>query len=398
MPVLDTMRVLDFTQWEAGPTATQYLAWMGADVVKLEAPSGDPGRRAFSTDGTDSQYFCNHNGNKRSVVLDLKSEEGRDLFLRMLARFDVLVENQGPGVMERFGLDEATLEEARPGLVYARVKGFGLSGPYSTFKAFDTLAIAASGVTSMTGTADTGPLSPGGTFGDTGTGIHTAFAITAAYAHQQRTGEGQVIEMSMHEVMTMFTRTLASTSWGPDAAPQPFRRSDGPAPGGRWRCKGDGPNDCVMVVIANPAMWQDFCAAVGRPELADDERFARGGARAANDAALREILEPWFADRTKQEVMEVLGEGGVPVSAVFDTTDVFNDPHLHARDFFTSYDHPTKGELLVMGPPFRMSGSTAPLTRAPLLGEHSRAVLSDELGLDGATIDDLVTRGVVKDG
>jgi formyl-CoA transferase len=398
MPVLDTMRVLDFTQWEAGPTATQYLAWLGAHVVKLESPAGDPGRRAFSADGNDSQYFLNHNGNKQSLAVDLKSEEGRELFLRLLPRFDVLVENQGPGVMERFGLDADTLEAARPGLVYARIKGFGLSGPYANYKAFDTLAIAASGVTSMTGTEETGPLSPGGTFGDTGTGIHTAFAIVAAYAHQQRTGEGQVIEMSMHEVMTMFTRTLASTSWGPDAAPQRQRPMDGPAPGGRWRCKGDGPNDYVLVVIANAAMWRDFCAAVDRPELADDERFARGGARAANDAALRELLEPWFGERTKQEVMATLGEAGVPVSAVFDTTEVFHDPHLHARDFFTSYEHPTRGDVLVMGPPFGMSGSTAPLTRAPLLGEHSREVLAAELGLDEAAIDDLVTRGVVKDG
>ena len=250
----------------------------------------------------------------------------------------------------------------------------------------------------MTGTTETGPISPGGTFADTGTGIHTAFAITAAYAHQQRTGEGQVVELSMHEVMTMFTRTLASTSWGPDAAPRPFRPTDGAPPGGRWRCKGDSPNDCVLVVVANTAMWRDFCAAVDRSDLADDERFARGASRSANEAELRDLLAPWFAARTKHEVMATLGEAGVPVSAVFDTTEVFHDPHLHARDFFTSYDHPTKGDVLVMGPPFRMSGSTAPLTRAPLLGEHSRVVLAGELGLDEATIDDLVTRGVVKDG
>jgi formyl-CoA transferase len=397
MPVLDSMRVLDFTQWEAGPTSTQYLAWMGAEVVKLESPAGDPGRITFSRDHLDSQYFLNHNGNKRSLVLDLKQAEAVDLFLRLLPHFDVLVENQGPGVMERLGLDVDTLTAAHPALIYARLKGFGLSGPYAEYKSFDPLAMAASGATSMTGTADTGPISPGGTFADTGTGIHTAFAIAAAYAHRVRTGEGQVIEMSMHEVMTMFTRTLASWNWGPDAKPMPFR-GDGAAPGGRWRCKGDGPHDYVLVLITNQGMWADLCNAVGQPELFADERFATPRDRSKHSDELREVLGPWFLQHDKHEAMRILGEGGVPVSAVMDTTEVFNDPHLRSRDFFTTYPHPTRGSVTVMGPPFRMSGSTAPLTRAPLLGEHSRAVLAEILDLDADTLDQLANKGVIRDG
>ncbi|MDH3679013.1 MAG: CoA transferase [Acidimicrobiia bacterium] len=402
MPALETMRVLDFTQWEAGPTCGQYLGWLGADVVKLEAPRGDPGRAVFSDDGTDSQYFCNHNGNKRGLCLDLKSTDGAELLRRLLPRFDVLIENQGPGVIERLGFGPDVLHEINPSLIIARIKGFGLSGPYADYKSFDPLAMAASGVTSMTGTAESGPLSPGGTFADTGTGIHAAFAIAAAYVQQQRTGEGQVIELSMHEVMTMFIRTLASWSWGPEADPVGPRR-DGAAPSGRWRCKpangGEASHaDYVFVTIASQALWATFCQAIERPELLDDERFARPRDRMANSRELRGLLAPWFAERTKREIMTSLGEAGVPVSAAFDTAEVFTDPHLIARDFFATLDHPTKGDLLVMKPPFRLSASDVPVTRAPLVGEHTREILAAELDLTESTIDELVEKGAAVDG
>lgn len=398
MPALETMRVLDFTQWEAGPTCGQYLAWLGADVIKLEAPRGDPGRRAGAGgDGTDSQYFCNHNGNKRALALDLKSEQGAELLRRLLPRFDVVVENQGPGVLERLGLGPEAMHEINPRLVIARIKGFGLSGPYADYKSFDPLAMAASGVTSMTGTTESGPLSPGGTFADTGTGIHAAFAITAAFVQQQRTGRGQVVELSMHEVMTMFSRTLASWSWGPDAEPTPPRR-DGAPPSGRWRCQGDGHADHVFITTPSQELWTTFCHAIDMPELLTDERFATGPARLANRAELRAVLNPWFAARPKRQVMTDLGEAGVPVSATFDTQEVFNDPHLIARDFFTTLDHPEKGDLLVMGSPIRMSESDVPLTPAPLIGQHTREILATELGLDDNEIDELINQGAASDG
>lgn len=408
MPALERMRVLDFTQYEAGPTCAQYLAWQGADVIKLESPGGgDPGRRALATDDTDSQYFCNHNGNKRSIVLDLKTEAGCDVLHRLLPSFDVVVENQGPGVIERLGLGPERLHATNPRLVIARIKGFGLSGPYAGYKSFDPLAMAAAGVTSMTGTAESGPLSPGGTFADTATGIHAAYAITAAYVEQQRTGQGQVIELSMHEVMTMFIRTLATRSWGPGGDPVP-PRSDGAAPSGRWRCKpvgaehGHSDSDpgragYVLTTIATPAMYRTLCEAVGMPELVDDERFATPKARHRNSDELRELLAPWFAARTKHEVMALLGEAGVPVSAVLDTSEVFDDPHLKARDFFATLDHPTKGELLVMKPPFRMSGGDVAPTPAPLVGQHTREVLA-ELGIADDEIDQLINRGAAFDG
>jgi formyl-CoA transferase len=392
MPALETMRVLDFTQWEAGPTCGQYLAWLGADVVKLESPAGDPGRHILSEDGTDSQYFCNHNGNKRAICLNLKTAQGTELLRRLVTRFDVLVENQGPGVLERLGFGPEALHELNPRLIIARIKGFGLSGPYANYKSFDPLAMAAAGITSMTGTAESGPISPGGTFADTGTGVHAAFAIAAAYVQQQRTGEGQVIELSMHEVMTMFSRTLASWNWGPEARPTPAR-SEGVPPSGRWRCAGDGPADYVLITAPNDDMWVAFCHAVGRPELVSDDRFAKPGRRVANAQALRDEVQSWFAARSKQEAMAELGSAGVPVSATFDTSEVFNDPHLQARNFFVTVDHPEKGEMLMMTSPIRLSASNVPLTRAPLFGEHTREVLAQELGLSDAELDQLVTSG-----
>jgi formyl-CoA transferase len=398
MPALEAMRVLDFTQWEAGPTCCQYLAWMGADVVKVEPLRGEPGRRVFATREGDSQYFMNHNGNKRSLALDLKSEAGRDLIVRLLPRFDVLVENQGPGVMERLGLGPEDLTAVHPSLVYVRIKGFGLSGPYSGYKSFDPLAQAASGVVSMTGPTDGPPTQPGGTFADTGTGIHAAFATLSAYVQQQREGVGQVVELSMHEVMTMFVRSSASRHWGPDAGPAPRRAFDGFPPSGLYRCAGEGPNDFVNIVIANKPMLEAFYAVVGRLDLLDDARFVSMADREARVDELKAELAPWFEQRSNEDAMRELAEAGVPASATFDTTQVFRDPHLLARDFFVTHDHPEHGPVLVMKPPFRLGASDVPMQRAPLIGEHSRQVLADELGLTDADLDAMVASGVLGDG
>jgi formyl-CoA transferase len=395
MAALDGMRVLDLTQWEAGPTCTQYLAWMGADVVKVEPLRGEPGRRAFASGDGDSQYFMNHNGNKRAIAVDLKTDSGRRIMQQLVPRFDVLVENQGPGVVERLGLGPDDLLELNERLVYVRIKGYGLSGPYRDYKSFDPLAQAAAGVFSMTGTPDSPPLPPGGTFADTGTGIHSAFAVCAAFVQQQRTGRGQVIEVSMHEVMTMFIRTNASMNWGPGAAPTPRRPADGWPPSGLYRCKGDGPNDWVSVVIANRGMADAFFDAVGRSELLEDARFSSTQARTEHVSELRAELEPWFAARTNTEVMDTLGRAGVPCAATLDTSQVFADPHLVARDFFVHLAHPVHGEVMVMRPPFVLEGATVPMTRAPLVGEHTREVLGAELGLDSDELDALTAEAVI---
>lgn len=394
MPALETMRVLDMTQWEAGPSCSQMLAWLGADVLKIEPTAGEVSRRAFM-DGEVSQYFLNHNGNKRSLAVDLKSDRGRELVLGLVPSFDVFVENQGPGVVERLGLGPDTLREINPRLIYARIKGFGLEGPYASFKSFDPLAQASAGLYSVTGEVDGVPMRPGGTFADTGTGMQAALGITAAYVQQQRTGEGQMIELSMQEVMTMFMRTAASQYWGEDRDAAPRRSVITAAPSGQYRCNGDGPNDYAVVQLASHDMWEALCRAIGKPELITDPRFARGADRRANSDALRAEIGAWMLEHEKFEVMRILGEAGVPCSAVYDSTDVFRDPHLKSRDFFVSIDHPVKGKYTQMRSPIRMTASKVDPGSAPLVGEHSREVLSKELGLEDAEIDNLLQEGVI---
>jgi len=396
MPALETMRVLEFTQWEAGPSCAMMLAWLGADVVKVEPPGGEVARKLLGNGPGDSQYFMNYNANKRGLAIDLKNPKGIALLLEMLPNFDVFIENQGPGTVERLGLGPEVLCKLHPKLIYARIKGFGLDGPYADYKSFDPLAQAAAGVFSMTGAPDGPPMPPGGTFADTGTGIHAALGITAAYVQQQRTGKGQVIELSMHEVMTMFIRTQTAQHWGEASPAAPRRTHDSIPPSGLYRCKGDGPNDYVVLLVILARMWQDLCRAIGRPELAEDPKFAQPLQRMQNAAELKSIIGAWTATRDKHEVMRHLGAAGVPCSATFDTQEVFNDPHLKARNFFEKITHPEHGESMMMRSPIRLSASHVQITAAPLAGQHSRDVLQTELGLSKAQLDALCSEGVIQ--
>ena len=365
MAALDGMRVLDFTQYEAGPSCCQYLAWLGADVVKVEPPSGEPGRRTGAGNGV-AQYFQNYNGNKRSVAVDVSTDAGRSLLRRLVTGFDVFVENQGPRVMEKLGLDPASLQAEHPGLIYARIKGYGLSGPYAEYRSFDMLAQAAAGLFSLTGDADGPPVRPGGTFGDTATGAHTAMAILAAYVQQQRTGEGQVIEMSMHEVMTMFIRTTGIAGWDLDGQPAPrIGTKLGGAPTDMFECQPFGPNDYVFIMVGTPKMWEALCKVIDRLDLLTDERFANGAGRHQHEPLLHGIIAEWCRTKTKIEAMTLLSDAGIAASAVMDTHDVFHDPHLQARGFVQQVDHPVHGQVLLLEKPFRLEKSDVPLRAAP---------------------------------
>ena len=395
MPALDGMRVLDFTQYEAGPSCCQYLAWLGADVVKVEPPGGEPGRRTGRGDGV-AQYFENYNGNKRSVVIDVRTETGRGLVRDMAGHYDVFVENQGPRVMEKLGLDPDTLQAAHPGLIYARIKGYGLSGPYAEYRSFDMLAQAAGGLFSLTGEADGPPTRPGGTFGDTATGAHTAMAILAAYVQRQRTGVGQVVEMSMHEVMTMFIRTTGIAGWSTEGPPAPrIGNALGGAPSDMYACAPFGPNDHVFVMVGTPKMWETLCRVIERPDLLDDERLRTAAGRQEHTAELHGIIADWCAARTKTEAMTTLADAGIAASAVMDTTDVFTDPHLTARDFVQRVAHPVHGEVLLLDKPFRLEHSDVPLRAAPVLGADTDAVLGPELDLGPADLAALREQGVI---
>jgi formyl-CoA transferase len=395
MPALEGMRVLDFTQYEAGPSCCQYLAWLGADVVKVEPPRGEPGRKLIAPNGK-AQYYENYNANKRSVAVDVSTEAGRDLVRRLVAGFDVLVENQGPGVMEKLTLDPVSLQAVNPALIYARIKGYGLSGPYAEYRSFDMLAQAAAGLFSVTGDADGPPVRPGGTFGDTGTGAHTAMAILAAYVQRQRTGEGQVIEMSMHEVMTMFLRTTGVRGWDLDGPPSPrVGTRMGGSPTDMYACEPFGPNDYVYVMIGTVRMWEAMCKVIDRLDLLEDERFATGTGREEHRDHLSGELAAWCRTKTKYEAMQLLADAGVAAAAVMDTHDVFHDPHLAARGFVQELPHPAYGSVLLLDKPFRLGKSDVPLQPAPVLGAHTDGVLGSELGLAADDLAALRRDGII---
>ncbi len=391
---LDGLRILDMTQWEAGTSCTQALAWLGADVVKVEPHRGDPGRQISI--GTDhSGYFLNWNSNKRSVVIDLEKPDGRALLLRLVPLFDVFVENYGPGVVEKLDIDYPVMRALHPGLIYARVKGFGTSGPYAGYKCMDMVAQAAGGSLSTTGMPDGPPVCPGLTAGDAGTGVQLALAILAAYIQKQRTGEGQLVELSMQEAVTYFVRTAIAygSDWGRRAAPR-----DGSGVGATMKlypCRPGGPNDYIYIMLVNTRMWQSLCKAIGRPDLLEDPRFARGRDRHENADALYDEIAKWSRERSKYEAMKVIGEGGVPCSAVLDTADLFRDPHLLARGFVKTIQHPVRGELLLLGWPARLAKSEVPIEPAPLVGENTAGVLREDLGLGDAELGALREAGAI---
>ena len=399
MAALDGMRVLDVTQYEAGTSCTQALAWLGADVVKVERPLlGDPGRHVQPGDG-NSPYFLNFNSNKRSIVLDLQDPRGRDILLRLAPNYDVFVENYGPGVVEMLDIGPDVVRRANPRIIYGRLKGFGLSGPYAQFKAFDPIAQAAAGAIALTGPDDGPPVYPASMTGDSGTGLQLALAITAAYVECQRTGAGQEIEISMQEAMTFFMRSrVSSTIWNTRPAlgrGNPNRSGAGPATVRLYPCQPQGLNDYVFIMCTTQRMWDSLCIAIERPDLALDPRFATDTARREHSEALAEEIGAWMLERTKEEAMQTLGEAGVPCSATMTTEDLFSDPHLRARGFIQQLDHPEHGAIELLGFAPRLSNGNVPFVRAPLMGEHTDDVLRAELALEPAEITDLRDAGVV---
>jgi formyl-CoA transferase len=374
------MRILDLTQYEAGTSCTQALAWMGADVVKVEAPGiGDPGRWTAGA----GDYFWNWNANKRSVAINLRHPEGRRILLDLLPGFDVFVENYGPGVIERLDLEYETLKQVHPSLIYAQIKGYGLDGPYSKYLAYDMCAQAAAGTFSVTGPEDGPPTLPGVTIGDSGTGMQVGMAILAAYVQKLRTGEGQHIEISMQEAITYYMRTRLAHggNWGKDVVPR--RGSQvGAAPSGLYACKPFGPNDYAFILTVTAPHMDKFFMASDRPDLVTDARFATEEARVANSPALHDEIEKWTRARTKHEVMKELGDAGVPCAATMDTVDLYEDPHLNQRGFIKTLPHPELGEVRMLGFAPRMSESRVDMQPPPDLGEHTDAVLAAELGLD----------------
>ncbi|MXX47067.1 MAG: formyl-CoA transferase [Chloroflexi bacterium] len=390
---LSDVRILDLTQYEAGTSSTQALGWLGAQIVKVEPPErGEPGRRLGAGNSVDSTYFITLNNNKRSLTLDLKSDEGREIFLKLVPNFDIVVENFTLGTMERLGIGYDTLKELHPQLIYCTVKGFGTTGPWAPTKSFDMVAQAAGGAMAVTGMADGMPLKPGPTIGDTGTGVQAAIGMLAALWQRQRDGVGQKVELSMMEAVTNYTRVpMTRREVSGDPAP-PY--GDGlTAPTGLFPCKPGGRSDWVWVVVAGGRMRKALMETIGRPDLIKPDA-TRTISRDEGDE-IRQAIEAWTSQRTKFEVMDKMREVGVPSGPVLDSGEIFANEHLRERGMLVDIEHPTRGPMTLLGCPIRLSESPAVHRRAPLLGEHTAEVLAEELGLAATEVEALAQSGIV---
>jgi len=395
---LSGIRILDLTQFEAGTTCTQFLGWLGADVIKIEPPGGEQSRRNRpEVPGLDAMFFLVFNSNKRSVTIDLKNPEGRALFLKMVERADVVVENFAPGLMEKLGLDYERLRATNPRIIMARIKGFGLSGPYSEYKSFDMIAQATGGVMSVTGFPDREPIRCGAAIGDTGTGVHTAAAIMAAYIQRQRTGQGQLVEVAMQETVANLLRGRFVDHYR-EGKPSERRGNGllGGVPGGAYPCAPGGSNDYAYIYAQpiNPGMWRDFAIAIGREDLLADPRCKDAKTRWEHREALNEIIRAWTGTRTKHEVMAILGKAGVPCGATLDTGEILDDPHLNARGQIHTIEHATRGRFRLPGCPVHLSASKAPTSPPPLAG-HTAEVLREVLGISTDEVEKLRAQGVL---
>ena len=400
---LEDVVIVDVTQFESGTVCTQMLAWLGATVIKLERPGMGEQGRVSSVDrpGEDSYGFLLVNANKKSVTLNLKDPDGLALARRLIAQAVVFVANFSRGVIERLGLDYATLRESNPGLIYAQIKGFGSDGPYADFPAFDPIGQAMGGAVSVTGEADGPPLHAGLSVADSGAGYHCALAILAALYQRERSGEGQRIEIAMQDVVINFTRSVwARQLITGEAAP---RAGNGMtlapvAPCNVYPCLPGGPNDYVYIYTSRwpgSPQWANLLRVLGRSDLLDDPRFSTPERRYVHREEVDALIAGWTCQRTKEEAMEALGRADVPAGAVLSTADLAVDPYLRRRGMVVEVEHPVRGKVVIPGNPIKLSASHVPRKPAPRLGQDNEEVYLGMLGLSEDMLVRLQQRGVI---
>ena len=394
------LKILDLSQFEAGPSCTEALAWMGADVVKVENPnSGDPGRTTLGKPGRDSNYFLQYNANKRSVAVNLKDPRGVELVKAMAKQADVMIENFAPGAVERLGLGPDVIRALNPSIIYCQVKGFGTGSPYEKSLAFDMIAQAAGGLMSITGEENGPPCKPGATIGDTGTGMLMAVTIVGALYERQRTGQGKRLQVAMQDAMLHYMRTcFATQARTGKAAPRRGGKSLGGnnSPSGLYQCKPLGSNDWVYITTSrgNPEHWGRLMRLIGREELVDDPRFATGAARVEHEAEVDAIVSEWTRKHTKEEAMTLISGVGVPAGAVFDTMELQNDASFEKRGIMQVMEH-SSGPFKMPAWPVRVDGRPPRVKPSPLLGEHGAEVLNGWLGVSAEEIAALKRDGVM---
>ena len=398
-PPLTGLRVLDLTQGVAGPYCTKLFSDYGAEVLKIERPGlGDPARRLgpFPHDEPHperSGMYLELNTGKQSVTLNLKTETGREILRRLAADADLVVESFRPGTVERLGLGFEELQRVRPQAPLVSISNFGQFGPYRDFEADDMLLYAMGGVLSVTRSAGREPVKIG-----LYAPLFLAGAVAAAFSFGafmagRRTGRGQHVDISLHEVLasSMDRGGPSLAAWEYNRAiPQTGQARAGAMPSGVYPTA-----DGYIHINAQVAWWPRLCRMLGRLDLVDDEEWRSHLTDVAYGPELDAIFYPWLLARSKQQVMEEAQAAGIPVGAINSSEDVFRDPHLRAREFFQTVDHPATGPLEYPGLPFRMLGTPGELRRAPLLGEHTREVLCGRLGYSPEDVARLGQHGIV---
>ena len=393
---LTGIRVVDVTNNQAGPSCGQMLAWLGADVIKVEEPGqGDAARTTLrDRPDADSLFYLSFNANKRSLTLNLKNPKAKEVFRGLLRTADVLLENFGPGVIERLGFGYEAVRALNPRVVFASIKGFGSWGPYRDYKSYEPVAQAMGGAMSVTGTADGPPTYLWPSIGDSGTGMHCVIGILAALMQRHTTGEGQRVEVSMQDAVVNLIRVSLRDH---QRLGKPMERTGNQlgagVPGTTYRCQPGGPNDYVFV-FAQQQMWHPLLRAMEREDLIGDPRYETAAARWQRKAEVDALVEGWTSARTKHDVVKILAGAGVPCGACLDTGEVMADPHLREREMIVEVEHPVRGRYVTVGNPIKLSASPTTITPSPLLGQH-RVEILHELGYTDTDIEALAGEGAI---
>ena len=412
---LDHIKILDFTHVQSGPTCTQLLAWMGADVIKVERPGvGDATRKQLvDVEGADSLYFTMLNHNKRSLTLNTKNESGKEVLERLIKTCDVLVENFAPGALDRMGFGWDRIQELNPAMIMASVKGFG-PGPYEDCKVYENVAQCAGGSASTTGFLGGLPLVTGAQIGDSGTGLHLAFGICAALIHREKTGKGQRVLAAMQDGVLNLCRVKLRDQQrlkaGPlneysqfgegipfgDATPRAGNDSGGGQPGRILKCKGwETDPDAYTYFITQAAVWEKICDVIGKPEWKENPDYATPPARLPRLNEVFGAIEEWTMTRTKFEVMEICNPLDIPVGPILSMKELAEEPSLRETGTIVEVDHPERGPYLSVGCPVKLSANDVVVERSPLLGEHSEQILGEVLGYSESEIAALKEVGAV---
>ncbi len=412
---LDGIRILDFTHVQSGPTCTQLLAWMGADVIKVERPGVGDATRGQLRDipDVDSLYFTMLNHNKRSLTLNSKNESGREILERLVKKCDVLVENFAPGALDRMGFGWERIQELNSRMIMASVKGFG-PGPYEDCKVYENVAQCAGGSASTTGFHDGLPMVTGAQIGDSGTGLHLGFGILAALLHREKTGRGQRVLAAMQDgvlnLCRVKLRDQQRLQHGPlkeysqygeqiefgEAAPRAGNDSGGGQPGRILKCKGweTDPN-AYTYFITQAAVWANICDVVGKPDWKEHPDYSTPLARLSRLNEVFSAIEDWTMTKTKYEVMEICNPLNIPVGPILSMKELAEEPSLRATGTIVECDHPERGPYLSVGCPVKLSDNDVTVTRSPLFGEHTDEVLSEILGYSDEEIASFKEAGAV---